>query len=496
VLLATAILTALRLAYAARVGLTPQEAYYWQYARHLDLSYFDHPPLAAWLIAASVGAFGTSEWAVRLPAVLSGAGLTLLVHRLGTRLVSAEAGALAAAAANATVLFGIGAVVVTPDVPLVLCWTAALGLACELLLPGGGGAGRGSWRWFALGASCGLALLSKYTAALLPPQLLAAALALPAGRRWLRTPWPWVAALVALSVFSPVLVWNARHGWASFAFQTTGRASDSDGAHAFLAVRYLALQLLATGLLYPLLLASVGWLGGRARSGDPRAVLLFLCGAPGVLIFTAMSPWIFVKMNWVGPAYVALLLAVAWWWSERRRDRRVRLLARATLAGGTALALAAHLVPLVPGIPFRARDDLVTGWRELAAAVDAARGSHRGPDPLVIGGDYKTASELAFYLRGRPGTQVSAALGRPGLAYEFWPDGAAARDALVVADDRRGLGDAASRLAEHCASVEALEPLTVRRGAQAVTTFRLWRCLGWHRGRVASAPVSGDDAAR
>lgn len=479
VVLATIALTALRLAWAARVELAPQEAYYWQYARHLDLSYFDHPPLAAWLIAGSVRLFGTSEWAVRAPAVACGAGLTLLLYSLATRLVSRRAGALAALAANTTVLFAIGAVIITPDVPLVLCWTAALRLACEVLLPEGSGGGRCAWRWYALGACCGLALLAKYTAGLLVLQLLVAMLVLPMGRKWLGTPHPWIAALVALAVFSPVILWNAHHGWASFAFQTTGRAATSDGAHAFLTARYLALQVVAVGpLLYALLLASLAWLAGRARAGDPRAVLLLVMGAPGVVLFTLMSPWVFVKMNWVGPAYVAPLVAVAWWWSERWQDPRARRVGSAAVLTGAALAIAAHIVPLAPRLPFPARDDLVTGWRELAAAVDHLRVGGDGTDPLVIGGDYKTASELAFYLRGQPRTQSSGAVGGQGLAYDYWLDGETAQDALVVSDDRRPMDAVALR--GHCASVELLEPVTVHRGYHVVTTFRLWRCHRWH----------------
>ena len=38
-------------------------------------------------------------------------------------------------------------------------------------------------------------------------------------RRWLFSPYPFAAALIAVAVFSPVLIWNAQHDWASFRFQ-------------------------------------------------------------------------------------------------------------------------------------------------------------------------------------------------------------------------------------------------------------------------------------
>ncbi|HET7755024.1 MAG TPA: glycosyltransferase family 39 protein [Anaeromyxobacteraceae bacterium] len=484
----TAIVTALRAVYATLFELAPQEAYYWQYARHLDLSYFDHPPLSAWLIALSVRVLGSTELGVRVPAILAGGVLTLLVYRLGEQVSSPRAGALAALLANATVLFGLGAVIITPDVPLVLCWTAALVVLCDAVLPDGPGPGAAHWRWYAMGALCGLALLSKYTAALLPLQILATALVLPRGRAALRTPHPYLAVLVALAVFSPVIIWNARHEWASFGFQTRGRVSDSDGAHAFLAVRYVGLQLLAVGpLTWATLLASLVWLARRWR--EPRARVLLLASAPGVALFTVMSPWIFVKMNWVAPAYVGLLAATAAWWSEGWQVRRVRRWAGAVIAVGVLLTGVAHALPVVPALPFPSRDDLTNGWRELAQSVDRERvrpDAHG--EPLVIAWGYKPASELAFYMRGQPQTQSDSALAAPGLAYDQWlPSELHHHDAIIVIDARRQPWDTDARIARHCATVEPLPPVTVHRGARPVTTFRMWRCEGWTAGLASSA---------
>ncbi|HVI94090.1 MAG TPA: hypothetical protein VM753_08785, partial [Anaeromyxobacter sp.] len=63
-----AIATLLHVGYAGLFALSPQEAYYWEWARRLDLSYFDHPPLAAWTIRAATELLGTSERGVRAAA--------------------------------------------------------------------------------------------------------------------------------------------------------------------------------------------------------------------------------------------------------------------------------------------------------------------------------------------------------------------------------------------------------------------------------------------
>lgn len=496
VLWGTAAIALARLLYAPHVELAPQEAYYWQYGRHLALSYFDHPPMSAWLIALSTRLLGSSELGVRVPAILCGALLTLLLFSLGRRLYSPEAGALAALASNATVLLGLGGVVMTPDVPLVVCWAAALRVLCELVLPDGAGPGRFHHRWYALGALCGLGLLSKYTAALLLPQVLLTALLSPRGRAALRTPHPYLALLLALGVFSPVLVWNARHGWASFAFQTTGRMESVRGVQPFLIGRYLAMQAVAVGpVLYVALWGAAALLVRDAWRGEPRARLLALAGVPGLLLFSAVSPFHWVKMNWVAPCYLALLVALAGRWSEAWGRRPVRVLAWSAVATGGALTLAMYLMPLVPGIPFSNRDALTNGWRELASAVEDTRARlarEEGTPPVVVGWAYKTASELAFYLPDRPETQSDGVLGGGGLQYDYWlvPEALEGRNLLVVSDRRQPLHDARARLTEQCEGVKPLGEVPVHRGSNPVTTFDLWYCRGLHARRTPAAHVS------
>src|SRR5215217_3462094 len=45
-----AIACLLRVAAMVFVPLIPEEAYYWMYAQHPAMSYFDHPPMVAWVI--------------------------------------------------------------------------------------------------------------------------------------------------------------------------------------------------------------------------------------------------------------------------------------------------------------------------------------------------------------------------------------------------------------------------------------------------------------
>ncbi len=476
------ILTAARLVYAASVGLMPQEAYYQAYAAHPALSYLDHPPMVAWWIRAGMAVAGHTPLGVRLVGVLASGVLTLILYRLGERLFSPLAGLLAAGAATTSILFAIGAVIITPDVPLTLFWAAALLPACEVLLEDGKGPGRLGWRWLLLGLLVGAASLSKLTAAILPFSLLAAARVLPRGRRALRTPWPWLGVAVALTVFSPVLVWNADHHFASFAFQTARRAREAPGFSLSLFGQYLGAQLAAvTPVLYGGLVWALVVAFRRGRAGEGRYRLLFWATAPGLALFTVVSPFAWVKLNWVGPVYLGALVALGGLWAAGWVRRRVRVTAFAGMGLGLAASVFAHLLPLVPAIPVGRHADIWDGWPELATAIDWNL-HHLHPDAFVVGWDYKTAAELAWHLpRGDRRVTGANAFGGDGRAFRYWFHPAARRGvtAVVVVDRRHPLFHPRRYLARYCSRVRPLRPVFAHRGHRRITLFRVWRCDGY-----------------
>jgi len=450
---------------AGLIPLTPQEAYYWQYARHPALSYFDHPPLAAWTIRAFTLLFGDGERAIRLAAAFWSSVFSLFFFLAGRRLFGSRVALLSTAGMLVVPFFSLGQTVITPDGPLVAGWVAAFYFTIRALQEE-----RGAWL-LAAGAATGLASLGKYTGFLLAPQILLALLLDRRGRRMLAGPWPYLALAVAAAIFSPVVAWNATHGWKSFGFQFAQRGAGMRRFQWVLTGRFLALQALAVSpLLFLVLLAAVAAAVRRWR--DPAMRLCALFSAPLLLLLVAVSPLHWVKMNWAAPVYPgALLVAVALLVAHPVRWRGLMIGTVAVAALGTVYLT---LFPLVPALPFPARDATTSGWKELAARVEAER--RADPTLPVVGCFYRTASTLAFYLAGRPETFSSNAFGEPGLAYDDWGDPAslAGREVLVVLDDRDA--DWCRNRAERCQPLEPLEPLEVWRGPDRVTTFRLWRC--------------------
>ncbi len=457
--------TLFHVGYAGWLALSPQEAYYWTWSRHLDLSYFDHPPLAAWTIRAATALFGEGERAIRLAAAFHSTVLSAFLWLAARRLFGSRAALAAIVAATTVPLFSLGQVVITPDGPLLSGWAMAFYFTIRALDDE-----RPAWL-LAAGAATGWAVLGKYTGFLLFPQLLLA-LALDArGRRMLRTVWPWAGAAIALALFSPVVAWNLRHALESFAFQTTGRTS-TFSVRPVLVARYVGLQIaLVTPIVLGFLVEAV--VTSVRRRAVPAFRLCAVFSAPLLVVATLISPFHWVKGNWLAAAYPSALAAAAALWVSRAG------LARRAATWGVGLAAAfavyVHLVPLVPWIPFSARDETSAGWHALAARA----GQELAALPagaFVLGCNYKVSAELAYYLPGRPETRSIELMGENGLQFgvDVRPEAWVGREALLVLDEREK--NTCVRRAEACVPLEPLAPLTVRRGNDVVTTFRFWRC--------------------
>src|SRR5687768_15934259 len=207
--------TALRLVWAAGLGPGNDEAYHYLFTVHRDWSYFDHPPMLA--VVGTLGmalAGGSSTFGLRLGFIALFAGSTWLMAGLTSRFYGPRAGFFAAFALNVSAYYTAAAgMFALPDGPMLFFWLLTLDrLAIALESP------RSPRLWVMVGLAWGCALLSKYHAIFLPVGALLYLAIEPSVRSCLRRPGPYLAVAIGLAVFSPVIVWNAAHGWASFAF--------------------------------------------------------------------------------------------------------------------------------------------------------------------------------------------------------------------------------------------------------------------------------------
>ncbi len=364
--------------------LSPDEAYYWVWSHALAPGYLDHPPMVALWIWAGTHLAGQTALGVRLlgpPSALAG---TLLLISAGRDLAPGSgAGSRAAWLLNATLALNAGAVIMTPDTPLLFFWSAVLACAARLLRTGDG-------RWLlALGLCAGGALASKYTAALLAPVLLVWLLAVPALRVWLKTWQLYAGATLAGLVFLPVLAWNAAHGFASLAKQG-GRGEVFAPAHApqFLAELIGGQIGLATPLLFGVFAAGVWHCARRWR--QPAEALVAASVLVPTAVFLAHALGDRVQANWPGVLYPGAALAAGLAFTRVWRP--------AVALGAALSALVFTQAALAPvALPRWADFTLIRlgGWRDLArgaAATARAEGAN-----FLTADEYGLASELAFY---------------------------------------------------------------------------------------------------
>ncbi len=219
----------LRLGLAATIPFTVDEAYAVVVSRAHSLSYFDHPPIGFALARLMADIFGCEcPFLVRLPYVILGSLSAWLLFDLSSIAYGAEAAFWATAWYSVAPFFFISAGhFVVPDGPLdFFLLLSALAVAPLMI---GKERGPAISRWLVAGTSLSFALMSKYQAGLFCVSAALVLIGTPWGRRQLCGPGPWLAGIIAALGMLPMIIWNMRHQWVSFVFQS-GRALESGGS--------------------------------------------------------------------------------------------------------------------------------------------------------------------------------------------------------------------------------------------------------------------------
>src|SRR5258706_2424968 len=298
-------LVALRLGAAAWTPLTFDEAYYWMWSKHLAGGYYDPPPGVAAVIRLGTMLAGDTELGVRLVSILLALPMSWAVYRTAAILFGGQrVAATATILLNVTLMAAVGTLIVTPDAPLLATSSFVLFGLAKLLETG-----RGAW-WLAVGAAVGIALLSKYTALFFGPAILIWLVSVPKLRRWLISPWPYLGGLVTLTIFSPVILWNADHHWVSFIKQI-GRARIEDFRPAFIGELFPTQIAFATPLVF--ILGALGLYALlKRKTGAPAARMLINATFWTIVVyFIWHSLHARVEANWFAPVYPAFAIADA-----------------------------------------------------------------------------------------------------------------------------------------------------------------------------------------
>ncbi len=321
---------------AGHYGYFRDELYYLICARHLAWGYVDGPPLIALIAKAGVASFGSSLRAIRLLPALAGA-LTVVVAGLIARELGGRRFAQALAALSvflAPAFLGAG-LLLTRNAFAPLFWTACAWVLVRMYRTGN------SRLWLLYGLLAGVGLENRYAILLFIFATVLALLLVPE-RRLLAVRWFWLGAALGLLVFLPNLLWQAAHGFPTFALWRHALA----GGHG---VAYSRLDFLGRQIILLNPLAFPLWVGGLVwcftREGNRYRVLawIYLLVLVSLLALRARTDVIF--------AVYPMLLAVGGVAAERWLARAGERWLRPAYASGLVLSgllLAPSRLPVLP----------------------------------------------------------------------------------------------------------------------------------------------------
>jgi len=348
------------------------ELYYWTWAQTLQGSYYDHPPMVAWLISLSTSIFGDNFFGLRFFSSIAALAILLLLFTLteSTQLLTLL---------MFTPVFLLGAVLITPDTPLMFFWTLYLiwmVRVSRVLSDWSGDPVSRVYRqspvpithWISGGVILGLGLLSKYTMLLAIPSALLVFFSRYQRRAWIGG--VVVHLFVALLVAFPVVRYNALNGFSSFLFQWThGMGGSGLSFNKFL--EFFASQWLLIGGLPFLLLPFVLIMRGEFIE-DPRLHTCFHFFIFPLLVFFFQSLRNKLEGNWALVTYLAF-----WPIAQRLLDRSSFKAAGRVLLGVSfsipmifsALLLAHAVSPLKFVPPSKDRVSRMRAQYELSQAI-------------------------------------------------------------------------------------------------------------------------------
>lgn len=384
------------------------EAYYWVWGQNLSLSYFDHPPMIGYLIRLTT-MFGHSEFFVRLPALITSVVTILIIYALAKKMFGQAVANIAAMLAIACPIIEAVAFVVTPDSPLLMFW--ALTLYFFYI-----GVFENSVKSIYLsGLFAGCALLSKYTAILIFPGLFLFIITSKRHWQYLLRKDIYLAFILAFIVFSPVIIWNYQHHFASFLFQLRHGMDQGRTLNIHTFLDYLGGQLLVASPVVFLALLYYIIRYFKPTIFNDKLAFLFWPFIFTVGFFGYCGLFQHQEANWPGPAYVSGIVFLAYWLAKFNnkwvhRFSVVLIFIILVLTKLPTLFTPARFHNRVPAL------NIFYGNKEMLSKVKP----YLTPDTVVLGCDYGNASRAWYYL----GLKRTYVLDKFPFAntYRYWND--------------------------------------------------------------------------
>ncbi len=483
-------MTILRAILSAKLGLGDDEAYYWEWTRRLELSYYDHPAMVAWLIKLGTLLFGQTPLGVRSFGLVCNAVSGFLLWRLSERLFGKATAALALFFYTFAPIFSLGGLLMVPDAPMGMAWMAVAFLVWCIL-----GENDDRWSlWVLAGAALGFGLISKYTIVLLAGSVVLLMLSEPQWRVYLLRPKFWLAVVVAALFCLPIVLWNVQYDWPTIKFHLHDRQTGGGGANFGRWGQFFASQLLVLGPALLVLCFGVVAVALR-RWSEVKWRFLVLLSVPTFALFCLQALYAEFKPHWPAPSYMLLFiggaeLMRAGWQRRPVFWRSVAALILLIFVPLNFLFYCGAMTPIIPKIarvvapnaPWEAKFDPTNdlyGWDQALIEAEKIRAAFRSRgelEPFLSSSRYQLVSQLAFVsqeqvLRISPGKDQYSFWQTP----EFWRP-LLGQNSIFITDQRFERDPRGDGVFERC---EVQPPFLYYRGEELARQFNIWICYGF-----------------
>jgi hypothetical protein len=312
--------------------------------------------------------------------------------------------AIAVLMPEAALYYGLLMAKVSPDTAMIQFVVAMLWSLVRL-----NESGNPRW-WLAAGLFAGLSLLSKFTVVMLLPAVLAFALVPAWRRRWLKSPYPWAAALIAAVLFLPVLIWNYQHDWASFRFQFVRAVAVRDITFRTVG-EFISMQFGLVGfVMLPVVLSGVtltAWRGYRNR--EPVAILLSTAVLVPFLYFCWKSLTLRVGDTWpmflwpagFAAAAINITMLPREGWPDWMIQSTIKWI-RVAIISGVAFVVGVFLYYAATPLNLIGRIDPIGGEAGYEQVANRARDQLQKTGATWIATtDYRTYAMMHWYFKGK-----------------------------------------------------------------------------------------------
>ncbi|MCL4557641.1 MAG: glycosyltransferase family 39 protein [Deltaproteobacteria bacterium] len=421
----------------AHLLLSPDEAYYWDWARHPSLSYLDMGPMIAWINMLMVRVFGSTAFALRMGANIFSAITAMVFFEIGDRFFSGTTALLATILYLLNPLVSAGSFIETYYVPQILLMTILLFLLFEL------NEAQKPRLWYLIGLVLGLGILSHHMFFFFSLEVVLFVLISDRNRHWLSRKEPYLGAVITVITASPVFVWNLSHGLGMFRRALSLLPGHYNPWFVFSNFFFGDMGLL-TPFVFVLLLYVMLYSVKRGMfRHDERFNVILATSLPTFVFISFLAFKGRAEVNWPAAGFIAPFIG------------GVYLLEGAYKSGHKRFAVLSFVLMFVTTLPivyfehypnwiveklrlppknqFTAR---LRGWDRLAHEVERLS----RPGDIVGATDYGVTAELAFYLKGQPEVYYLKVNETSKNAYWFFQDRRVLRGKDVIIVDR-GSGD-------------------------------------------------------